>query len=280
MTTVAGEGAGVGTKRWSRLIPVAIIVYIISFMDRTNIGFALAAWATTSASTRPNRAWQPGSSSSAISFLQIPGGYLAEHWSAKKFVGIMILVWGVLAVAVRIRAELHPTADRALPARRRRGRHLARDPRADQPLVPRRRTRPRLRRLDDEHRDLLDHHRAAVGVDPLLRRTGGGCSSSRARSRSSSRHRCGGWLVADHPREAKWCSGRGAGVHRERDWPPTARRAPSRSAGWRDVVRNTVVLRLDARLLPHPDRLLRPQHLAAPRGRPPPPGVPTWTSAW
>ncbi|MBO0775284.1 MAG: MFS transporter, partial [Actinobacteria bacterium] len=31
-------------------------------------------------------------------FLQIPGGYLAEHWSAKKFVGIMILVWGVFAV--------------------------------------------------------------------------------------------------------------------------------------------------------------------------------------
>ena len=31
----------VGNARWKRLIPVAIIVYIISFMDRTNIGFAL-----------------------------------------------------------------------------------------------------------------------------------------------------------------------------------------------------------------------------------------------
>jgi hypothetical protein len=30
----------VGRARWARLIPVAIIVYIISFMDRTNIGFA------------------------------------------------------------------------------------------------------------------------------------------------------------------------------------------------------------------------------------------------
>lgn len=32
--------APVGRARWTRLIPVAIIVYIISFMDRTNIGFA------------------------------------------------------------------------------------------------------------------------------------------------------------------------------------------------------------------------------------------------
>jgi MFS family permease len=32
-------------------------------------------------------------------FLQIPGGHLAERWSAKKFVGIMVLVWGVLAIA-------------------------------------------------------------------------------------------------------------------------------------------------------------------------------------
>jgi len=29
--------------------------------------------------------------------LQIPGGHLAERWSAKKFVGIMILIWGVFA---------------------------------------------------------------------------------------------------------------------------------------------------------------------------------------
>ena len=31
-----------GRARWTRLIPVAIVVYIISFMDRTNIGFALS----------------------------------------------------------------------------------------------------------------------------------------------------------------------------------------------------------------------------------------------
>ena len=38
--TVTTVPEPVGRKRWTRLIPVAIIVYVISFMDRTNIGFA------------------------------------------------------------------------------------------------------------------------------------------------------------------------------------------------------------------------------------------------
>ena len=30
--------------------------------------------------------------------MQIPGGILATRWSAKRFIGIMILVWGVFAI--------------------------------------------------------------------------------------------------------------------------------------------------------------------------------------
>src|SRR3954454_221074 len=96
MTTVAGEG--VGTKRWSRLIPVAIIVYIISFMDRTNIGFAFAGMGHDLGIDKTQQGLAGGIFFIGYLFLQIPGGYLAERWSAKKFVGIMILVWGVFAV--------------------------------------------------------------------------------------------------------------------------------------------------------------------------------------
>ena len=40
-TTAAGSaGEGVGIARWTRLMPVAMLIYIISFMDRTNIGYA------------------------------------------------------------------------------------------------------------------------------------------------------------------------------------------------------------------------------------------------
>jgi MFS family permease len=98
MSTVAGDAAGVGTARWSRLIPVAIIVYIISFMDRTNIGFAFGGMGTDLHIDKTQEGLAGGIFFIGYLFLQIPGGHLAERWSAKKFVGIMILIWGVFAV--------------------------------------------------------------------------------------------------------------------------------------------------------------------------------------
>jgi len=88
----------VGRARWTRLIPIAIVVYIISFMDRTNIGFALDGLQQDLGIDKAQQGLAAGVFFLGYLTLQIPGGHLAEHWSAKKFVGIMILIWGVLAV--------------------------------------------------------------------------------------------------------------------------------------------------------------------------------------
>jgi sugar phosphate permease len=88
--------APAGRARWTRLIPVAIIVYIISFMDRTNIGFAFDGM----------------------------GKDLHLDSAAQGLAGGIFFI-GYLAG-------------------------------------------PGLRVLDDEHRHLLDHHRAAVRLDPDL----------------------------------------------------------------------------------------------------------------
>jgi sugar phosphate permease len=98
MAGIERDVAVVGTARWSRIIPVAIIVYIISFMDRTNIGFAFAGLGTDLGIDKAQQGLAGGIFFIGYLFLQIPGGHLAERWSAKKFVGIMILVWGVFAV--------------------------------------------------------------------------------------------------------------------------------------------------------------------------------------
>ncbi|MGN6743195.1 MAG: MFS transporter [Amnibacterium sp.] len=89
----------VGHARWTRLIPVAIIVYIISFMDRTNIGFALNGMHKDLGIDAAQQGLAAGIFFIGYLVLQIPGGHLAEHWSAKKFVGIMLFVWGVVAIA-------------------------------------------------------------------------------------------------------------------------------------------------------------------------------------
>jgi MFS family permease len=77
---------------------VAIIVYIISFMDRTNIGFAFDGMGKTLHLDSAAQGLAGGIFFIGYLVLQIPGGHLAERWSAKKFVGIMILIWGVFAV--------------------------------------------------------------------------------------------------------------------------------------------------------------------------------------
>jgi MFS family permease len=98
MTMQAAARTPVGRARWTRLVPLAIVVYIISFMDRTNIGFAFDGIGHDLHVSSTGEGLAGGIFFIGYLFLQIPGGHLAEHWSAKKFVGIMICVWGVFAV--------------------------------------------------------------------------------------------------------------------------------------------------------------------------------------
>ncbi|HLI30770.1 MAG TPA: MFS transporter, partial [Terriglobia bacterium] len=78
-------------ERWMRIIPVAIVMYTIAFINRTNISLALPS-ISRDFHMNPTQA----GSVAGIFFwgyllLQIPGGYLAEHWSAKKFVTILLV---------------------------------------------------------------------------------------------------------------------------------------------------------------------------------------------
>lgn len=95
MTTAAPP---VGRARWVRLIPVALIVYVISYMDRTNISFAFSGLGQDLHLDKAQQGLAGGVFFLGYLVLQIPGGHLAERWSAKKFVTIMIVAWGVFAL--------------------------------------------------------------------------------------------------------------------------------------------------------------------------------------
>jgi sugar phosphate permease len=92
------DAPSVGNTRWLRLIPIGMIVYIISFMDRTNIGYAFAGIGRDFHVGKAAQGAAGGIFFIGYVILQIPGGWLAEHWSAKKFIAIMIVLWGVAAV--------------------------------------------------------------------------------------------------------------------------------------------------------------------------------------
>src|SRR5712671_3750312 len=86
------------SQRWVRIIPVALVMYTIAFIDRTNISLALPR-----ISRDLHLDPQQAGTVAGIFFwgylaLQIPGGHLAKHWSAKKFISILLVAWGIFAV--------------------------------------------------------------------------------------------------------------------------------------------------------------------------------------
>ena len=86
-------------QRWLRVIPVAFIMYTIAFIDRTNISLSLHPMSMDLHMTPSQAGSAAGVFFWGYLLLQIPGGYLAERWSAKRVVGILLAAWGIVAVA-------------------------------------------------------------------------------------------------------------------------------------------------------------------------------------
>jgi sugar phosphate permease len=86
------------SQRWLHIIPVAFIMYTIAFIDRTNISLALPSLSHDLHMSPPQAGAAAGVFFWGYLLLQIPGGYLAQHWSAKRFVGILLVLWGACSV--------------------------------------------------------------------------------------------------------------------------------------------------------------------------------------
>jgi MFS family permease len=89
-------------RRWLRIIPVALVMYTISYVDRTNISLAL----DPTISSMMKDLWMDdrmkGEAAGIFFFgyvmLQIPGGYWATAWSARKVISLFLIAWGICAV--------------------------------------------------------------------------------------------------------------------------------------------------------------------------------------
>jgi sugar phosphate permease len=84
--------------RWWRIIPPTIIIYITAYMDRMNISFAMAG----GMNEQLGLSMAASGLAAGIFFwgymvLQVPGGHIAEHGSAKKFIMWTIIAWGGLS---------------------------------------------------------------------------------------------------------------------------------------------------------------------------------------
>src|SRR5512135_2339908 len=89
-------------ERWLRIIPVALIMYTISYIDRTNVALALDPKLSPMMSFLGMDDQIKGNAVGIFFFgylvLQIPSGYLANVWSARKLVSIFLVLWGACAI--------------------------------------------------------------------------------------------------------------------------------------------------------------------------------------
>ena len=89
-------------QRWLRIIPVALIMYTISYVDRTNISLALDPKISHMMKDLVMDDKLKGQAAGIFfigyMLLQVPGGYLARIWSARKLISICLVAWGACAV--------------------------------------------------------------------------------------------------------------------------------------------------------------------------------------
>ena len=89
-------------QRWLRIIPVALMMYTISYVDRTNVALALDPTISTMMRDLLMDDKMKGHAAGIFFFgyvlLQIPGGHWANRWSARKIISIFLICWGICAV--------------------------------------------------------------------------------------------------------------------------------------------------------------------------------------
>ena len=85
--------------RWLRILPPIMLVCIISYMDRVNIGFAMAGGMTEELGMTASFAGlAAGIFFIGYLFLQVPGGEFAAKRSGKRFIAYTIIFWAIISV--------------------------------------------------------------------------------------------------------------------------------------------------------------------------------------
>ena len=93
------RSAALVRNRWLRILGVAFVMYVLSYIDRVNIAMATPA-------IRADLGLSPATMGLAAGFfpwgyivLQIPAGRLAGTWSAKRVIAIQLVLWSAVALS-------------------------------------------------------------------------------------------------------------------------------------------------------------------------------------
>lgn len=83
-----------------RLLPLIFVLYIVSYLDRVNVGFAKDRMQASLGFSERAFGWASGIFFAGYLLLEIPGALLVERWSARKWFARILVTWGACSMAV------------------------------------------------------------------------------------------------------------------------------------------------------------------------------------
>ncbi|QIE28135.1 Putative tartrate transporter (plasmid) [Caballeronia sp. SBC1] len=86
-------------QRWFRLLPVMMITFIIAFMDRTNIGFAIPLMGKELSITASVLGFASGVLFFGYGMSQTVSGWLADKGHGRMLVAVLMLFWGLTEIS-------------------------------------------------------------------------------------------------------------------------------------------------------------------------------------
>lgn len=86
-------------KRWIRLLPILMVTFIISFMDRTNISFAIPTMGKELALTSTVLGFASGVLFIGYGVSQTFGGGIADRGQGRLLISVLLVLWGLVELA-------------------------------------------------------------------------------------------------------------------------------------------------------------------------------------
>jgi MFS family permease len=77
---------------------MAVVIYILAYVDRINVAMILPYVDKSFGLSAADSGFAAGIFFVGYMLLQVAGGYLASHWSARKTIAILLVLWGCTAV--------------------------------------------------------------------------------------------------------------------------------------------------------------------------------------
>lgn len=82
-----------------RILPILFVLYIVSYLDRVNVGFAKESMQASLKFSDEAFGWAAGIFFAGYLLLEIPGALLVERWSARKWFARILVTWGACSMA-------------------------------------------------------------------------------------------------------------------------------------------------------------------------------------